>query len=93
MHYTFCVSVRNNWDKYVRFYKNKIAKSVTLYLVPSVLLEYIWKMINGSHRWTKRLYRKIYNDCFKEKKLITKYIRFFISLSYFWGRKKITGIW
>ena len=47
--------VRNNWDKYVTFYK-KIAKTVTIYLDSSILLEYIWKMINESHRWTQRLF-------------------------------------
>ena len=55
MHYKLDVSARNNWDKYVKFCK-KIAQSMTFYLVSSILLEYIWKMINGSHRWTKRLF-------------------------------------
>ena len=52
---------------------------MTFYIVLSILLEYIWKMINRSHRWTKRLVimEKICNDCFKEKKFIAKYIRFF----------------
>ena len=36
--------VKNNRDHYVTFCK-KITKSVTFYLVFSVLLEYIWKMI------------------------------------------------
>ena len=35
-------------------------------------------MINRNHRWTKDYsHRKICDDCFKEKKFITKYIRFF----------------
>ena len=53
MHYKFCVSVRNNWDKYVTFCK-KILKSMTFRFVSTVLLEYTWKMINGSHRWSQR---------------------------------------
>ena len=75
MHYKFCVSFRNNWDKYVTLCK-KIAKCVTSYLVSSTLLEYIWKMINGSHRWTKRLFvqKNDCDDCFKEKNFITKSI-------------------
>ena len=55
MHYKSCMSVRNNWDKYGTFCKKKNAESVIFYLVLSVLLEYIWKVINGSDRWTKRL--------------------------------------
>ena len=75
-----------------------MSKSVILYCVSSILLEYIWKMINGSHRWTKRLHRKICDDCFKEKKFIYKIYKLFllmhslfecyILISYFWGRKK-----
>ena len=51
---------------------------MSFYLISSVLLEYISKMINGIQRWTKGLYsyRKICDDCFKEKQFITKYIRF-----------------
>ena len=52
MHQKFCVPVRNNWYKYVTC--KQIAKSMTFCVVSSVLLEYIieyiWKMINGSHR-------------------------------------------
>ena len=55
MNYKFCVSGRNNWDTYVTLCK-KIAKSMAKYLVSSVLLEYIWEMINGSHSWTKMLF-------------------------------------
>ena len=33
MDHIFCVSVRNNWDKYVTFCQKESAKSVTFYLV------------------------------------------------------------
>ena len=50
MHYKFCVSVWNNWDEYVCNIEK--LKSMSFF----VLLVYIWKMINESHRYTKRLF-------------------------------------
>ena len=72
---------------------------MTFYLASLTLLEYIWKMIYGSHRWYERLFiKKTCDDCFKGKKFIIKYKRFFfyctvclsvmsLSISYFWEKK------
>ena len=77
MHYTFCVSVRNNWDKYVTFCKKNCKKSDILSCFFHFTRIYLksdkWK----SQMNSRTIHRKIYDDCFKEKKFITKCIRFF----------------